>query len=102
MTSPSTPPTRRRRRSSARVAPPPASAPTPTWKDPAPGHDAIRTRTRPVSVRWDGHGVANDGRPYDNSYAWFMTVRDGKVIDGTAFFDSISFNDLWTRVPPQT
>ena len=55
-----------------------------------------------VIVRWDGHGVANDGRPYDNSYAWFMTVRDGKVIDGTAFFDSISFNDLWTRVPPQT
>jgi len=22
------------------------------------------------------------------------------VIDGTAFYDSISFNDLWTRVGP--
>jgi len=29
-----------------------------------------------------------------------MTMRDGKVIDGTAFYDSISFNDLWTRVGP--
>jgi len=69
-------------------------------------------RFRPVSVRsiladgdtvvviWDGHGVANDGRPYENSYAWVMRLRDGKVIDGTAFYDSISFNDLWARVQP--
>ena len=53
-----------------------------------------------VIVLWDGRGVANDGQPYANSYAWFMTMRDGKVIDGTAFYDSISFNDLWTRVGP--
>jgi uncharacterized protein len=53
-----------------------------------------------VVVLWDGHGVANDGRPYENTYAWFMTLRDGKVVDGTAFYDSISFNDLWARVPP--
>jgi hypothetical protein len=26
---------------------------------------------------------------------------DGKVIDGTAFYDSISFNDLWDRVPAE-
>jgi hypothetical protein len=25
-------------------------------------------------------------------------MRDGLVIDGVAFYDSISFNDLWTRV----
>jgi hypothetical protein len=25
---------------------------------------------------------------------------DGQVVDGTAFYDSISFNDLWTRVTP--
>jgi uncharacterized protein len=29
-----------------------------------------------------------------------MRLRDGKVVDGTAFYDSISFNDLWTRVRP--
>ena len=27
-------------------------------------------------------------------------MRDRKVVDGTAFYDSISFNDLWTRVAP--
>ena len=54
-----------------------------------------------VVVLWDGEGVANDGEHYRNSYAWFMAMRDGKVIDGTAFYDSISFNDLWTRVQPQ-
>jgi uncharacterized protein len=53
-----------------------------------------------VVVLWDGHGVANDGRPYDNSYAWIMELRDGEVVDGTAFYDSISFNDLWSRVTP--
>jgi len=53
-----------------------------------------------VIVLWDGRGVANDGQPYENSYAWFMKLRDGKVVDGTAFYDSISFNDLWTRVQP--
>ena len=53
-------------------------------------------------VLWDGRGIANDGQPYENSYAWFMKLRDGKVIDGTAFYDSISFNDLWTRVQPRS
>jgi uncharacterized protein len=69
-------------------------------------------RFRPVTIRsihadgdtvivlWDGHGVANDGKPYDNSYVWIMKLRDGKVVDGTAFYDSISFNDLWSRVAP--
>jgi ketosteroid isomerase-like protein len=53
-----------------------------------------------VIVVWDGSGVSNDGRPYDNTYAWVMRMRDGQVIDGTAFYDSIAFNDLWARVTP--
>jgi ketosteroid isomerase-like protein len=53
-----------------------------------------------VVVVWDGHGVANDGKPYDNVYAWIMKMRDGMVVEGTAFYDSISFNDLWARVTP--
>jgi ketosteroid isomerase-like protein len=52
-------------------------------------------------VLWDGRGVTNDGQPYTNSYAWFMKLRDGLVVDGTAFYDSISFNELWTRVQPE-
>ena len=53
-----------------------------------------------VAVIWDGRGVANDGQPYENSYAWIMQLRDGAVVDGTAFYDSLSFNDLWSRVTP--
>jgi ketosteroid isomerase-like protein len=55
-----------------------------------------------VIVLWDGRGIANDGQPYENSYAWVMKLHNGKVIDGTAFYDSISFNDLWTRVEPRS
>jgi hypothetical protein len=25
-------------------------------------------------------------------------MRDAKVVDGTAFYDSSAFDDLWTRV----
>ena len=53
-----------------------------------------------VTVIWDGRGIANDGQPYENSYAWIMKLADGQVVDGTAFYDSISFNDLWARVQP--
>ena len=54
-----------------------------------------------VIVVWDGRGVANDGRPYTNTYAWVMRMRDSLVTDGTAFYDSIAFNDLWERVTPE-
>ena len=33
-----------------------------------------------VIVHWDGHGVANDGEPYDNAYVWLMRLRDDLVI----------------------
>jgi uncharacterized protein len=52
-----------------------------------------------VVVR-DGHGVANDGRPYQNTYAWIMRLAHGLVADGAACYDSISFNDRWSRVTP--
>jgi ketosteroid isomerase-like protein len=31
-----------------------------------------------------------------------LTLRDGAVVDGTAFYDSISFNELWATVSPAT
>jgi len=53
-----------------------------------------------VVVRWDGHGVASDGVAYDNAYAWFLRMRDGQVVHGVAFFDSVAFDELWDRVRP--
>jgi ketosteroid isomerase-like protein len=29
-----------------------------------------------------------------------MRMRDAQVVDGTAFFDSIALNELWSGVPP--
>jgi ketosteroid isomerase-like protein len=51
-----------------------------------------------VIVLWDGEGTARDGKPYKNTYSWFMKMRDGKIVDATAFFDTVEFNDFWTRI----
>jgi uncharacterized protein len=54
-----------------------------------------------VIVLRDGRSTATDGLPlYEKTYAWFMKMRDVLAVDGTAFIDSISFNDLWTGVIP--
>jgi uncharacterized protein len=53
-----------------------------------------------VVVFFDAEGVAKDGVPYVNTYAWFMELRDERVVAASAFFDSIAFDALWTRVSP--
>jgi len=55
-----------------------------------------------VVVFWDGEGETIIGTTYRNTYAWFMTLDDdGKIINGSAFYDSISFNELWKTVVPK-
>jgi len=53
-----------------------------------------------VSVVWDGEGTTLNGTTYRNTYAWFMTMDGGMVVEGTAFYDSIAFNELWETVEP--
>lgn len=53
-----------------------------------------------VIVFFDASGTARDGKPYTNTYAWFLEMREGRIVRAFAFFDSIAFNDLWTRVQP--
>ena len=53
-----------------------------------------------VIVYFDAEGTARDGKPYVNTYAWFLDLQDGKIVKASAFFDSIAFDDLWTRVRP--
>lgn len=53
-----------------------------------------------VAVVWDGEGTTTAGTIYRNTYAWFLTLRDGKVVNGVAFYDSIAFNELWETVTP--
>ena len=53
-----------------------------------------------VVIFFDASGVARDGKPYSNTYAWFWQMRGGRVTKAHAFFDSIAFNDFWRRVSP--
>ena len=53
-----------------------------------------------VVVFFDASGTARDGKPYANTYAWFLDLRDGKIVKAFAFFDSVVFNEFWERVKP--
>lgn len=53
-----------------------------------------------VIVMWDGVAIARDGKSYENTYSLYLKMRDGKIVEATAFFDSIAFDDLWKRVRP--
>lgn len=75
-----------------------------------PFADRLAVPVRPVSTRvwadgdhvivnWDGQGVARDGAPYRNSYAWIFRMADGKVVEATAFLDLAPYDDVLRRVP---
>jgi ketosteroid isomerase-like protein len=51
-----------------------------------------------VIVFFDAEGTAKDGKIYANTYSWFLQFKNGRIARAIAFFDSIHFNDLWTRV----
>ncbi len=53
-----------------------------------------------VIASFDASGTARDGEPYRNTYAWFLEMRNGKIVRAHAFFDSIAFDALWKRVTP--
>ena len=53
-----------------------------------------------VVILFDAAGIAKDGKPYTNTYAWFFRMRGGRVVEANAFFDALAFNDLWARVTP--
>lgn len=52
-----------------------------------------------VIALFDAEATARDGKPYRNTYAWFMEMKDGKMVKVTAFFDAIAFDEFWRRVP---
>ncbi|MEW6474719.1 MAG: nuclear transport factor 2 family protein [Actinomycetota bacterium] len=53
-----------------------------------------------VIALFDGRATAKDGKPYRNTYTWYMRMRDGQIVEVIAFFDTIEFTDLWNRVAP--
>ncbi len=53
-----------------------------------------------VIALFDAEGMALDGQPYRNTYAWFLQFSGDRIVKATAFYDSVAFNDLWRRVTP--
>lgn len=52
-----------------------------------------------VIIQWDGTGVARDGQPYRNSYAWIFRMRDGKAYEVSAYLDLTAYDDVLQRIP---
>lgn len=61
---------------------------------------SIYTDRDTVIVLFDASGTATDGGRYDNTYAWFLEMRDSRIVRAHAFFDSVAFNEFWRRVRP--
>jgi len=53
-----------------------------------------------VIVLWDGAAIARDGKSYENTYSWYLTMRNGKIVSAVAVYDSAAFDDLWKRIRP--
>jgi uncharacterized protein len=53
-----------------------------------------------VIAYFDAAATARDGLPYQNTYTWYLRLRDGAIGEVVAFFDSVEFNDFWARVQP--
>lgn len=51
-----------------------------------------------VIALFDAEGTARDGKPDRNTYPWFMKMESDLIVEVTAFFDTIEFTDLWTKV----
>ena len=57
-----------------------------------------------VIVLFDAEATARDGRPYRNTYTWYMRfdpdAEPRRIVEVVAFFDTIEFTELWRRVIP--
>jgi len=53
-----------------------------------------------VIVLWDAAAIARDGKSYENTYSWYLKMRDGKIVSAVAVYDSAAFDDLWKRIRP--
>jgi ketosteroid isomerase-like protein len=54
-----------------------------------------------VIVIWDGGGTTVLGTSYENTYAWIFTLDQGLVVEAKAFYDAISFDEMWAITPKE-
>ena len=46
-----------------------------------------------VIAFFDASGVARDGQPYENTYAWFLTMREGRISDRRVSIGLLSMDE---------
>ena len=66
----------------------------------APTVRALYAEADWVIALFDASGTARDGQPYTNTYSWYLRLRDGRIVEAIAFFDTIEFTDFWKRITP--
>jgi uncharacterized protein len=54
-----------------------------------------------VIALFDGEGTARDGKPYRNTYSWYMRMHDGLIREVVGFFDTVEYTDFWNRITPE-
>ena len=55
-----------------------------------------------VIVIWDGGGTTVVGTHYENTYAWIFTLDHGRVVEASAFYDAIAFDEMWAIKPEES
>lgn len=53
-----------------------------------------------VIAYFDASATALDGKPYQNTYTWYLRMKNGAIVEAVAFLDTIEFTDFWNRVKP--
>jgi uncharacterized protein len=53
-----------------------------------------------VIIFFDASATTRDSHPYRNTYTWYFRMKESKVVNVVAFFDTREFDDFWNRVPP--
>jgi ketosteroid isomerase-like protein len=47
----------------------------------------------------NGTAVAKDGKPYNNTCSWYMTLKNDRIVKAIGFFETLELADIWKRIP---
>ena len=50
-----------------------------------------------VVILWDGVATTRDSQTYRNTYAWFFTMRNGRVVEAKALLDLQAYGEVLSR-----
>ena len=62
--------------------------------DPKVSIDVLVADDQSVAVETQGTGKLTNGRAYDNRYAWFFRVREGRIVEIHEYLDSLYVSKL--------